>query len=274
MSDKKSFDTSALFNSAVAPHYDKYQGPIFFEPYAIEISKRIDPTSVKTALEIACGTGRVTRHLRKTLSPAAKLIATDISPDMLAVAKDILGDENIEWQTVDAQQLPFDDNSIDLIVCAFGYMFLPDKVKGFKEAYRVLRPGGKLLFTTWDKLELNGASYIQRTVVAKYLANDVPPTYMLAFSMNNEEELRGWLQQAGFSEVGFESVEQIASGETAKGVTEGLTMGGSFCNMIMERNPDWMPLIKAEIEKQLSEKFGAEPMKSPMRALFTTAVKK
>src|ERR1700754_4401231 len=113
MSEKKSFDTAALFNSSVAPHYDKYQGPIFFEPYAIEISRRIDPTSVKTALEIACGTGRVTRHLRKTLSPAAKLIATDISADMMNVAKEILGDVNIEWQTVDAQQLPFDDNSID-----------------------------------------------------------------------------------------------------------------------------------------------------------------
>src|SRR6188472_4451082 len=125
-----------------AAHYDQFFGPLYFEPYAIEVVKRIDPSSVSIALEIAAGTGRVTRHIRERIPTGAKLIASDISEDMLAEAKKKLGRLNIDWQNLDAQQLPFSENSIDLVVCCFGYMFVPNKQKAFAEAYRVLRPGG------------------------------------------------------------------------------------------------------------------------------------
>ena len=133
--------------------YDQFFGPLFFEPYAIEVVKRIDLTSVSIVLEIAAGTGRVTRHILEHIPASSKLIASDISEDMLGEAKKKLSHLNIEWQNIDAQQLPFNNNSIDLVVCCFGYMFVPDKPKAFAEAYRVLRPGGMFLFTTWDKLE-------------------------------------------------------------------------------------------------------------------------
>jgi ubiquinone/menaquinone biosynthesis C-methylase UbiE len=95
------------FSGSIPRHYEQYLGPMFFEPYAIEVSNRIDISSVVAALEIACGTGRVTRHLRNVISPKAKLIASDISPDMPAIAKKKLEPLNIKWQIVDAQELPF-----------------------------------------------------------------------------------------------------------------------------------------------------------------------
>src|SRR5687768_15321238 len=154
--------------------YDNFLGPLFFEPYAIEVSKRIDPLPVSLALEIAAGTGRVTRHIRKRLAASAKLIASDISGDMLAEAKKKLSHLDIDWQNIDAQQLPFSDNSVDLVVCCFGYMFVPDKPKAFAEVYRVLKPGGLFLFTTWDKLENNAASYTARSIAMKYLEEPLP----------------------------------------------------------------------------------------------------
>src|SRR6187455_286277 len=157
-------DTSMKTFSNVTPgetatHYDQFFGPLYFEPYAIEVAKRIDPAGVAVVLEIAAGTGRVTRHIRERIFPSAKLIASDISEEMLAVAKKKLSHLDIDWQHIDAQQLPFSDNNFDLVICCFGYMFVPDKSKAFAEAYRVLKPGGHFLFTTWDKLENNPASY-------------------------------------------------------------------------------------------------------------------
>ena len=261
------------FSGSIPHHYDECLGPIFFEPYAIEVSKHIDPSSVHLALELACGTGRVTRHLRNVIPAEAKLIASDISPDMLAVAKEKLQSLSIEWRIIDARELPFDNSCIDVVVCCFGYMFVPDKLKAFLEAYRVLKPGGMLLFSTWDKLELNAASYVYRRVARKYLEDPLPETYNLPFSMNDEKELKKSLQQAGFSRVSIERVDKVSVSSSAKDAANGLTLGGSIYNEIMKRNPAWIDEIKATVEEELSKKFGIAPMIAPMSALIIEACK-
>ncbi|WP_158638408.1 class I SAM-dependent methyltransferase [Panacibacter ginsenosidivorans] len=267
-----SFD-ALTFSGSIPGHYEQYLGPMFFETYAIEIAKRIDPSSVKAALELACGTGRVTRHLCKVIPETSRLIASDISEDMLAIAREKTKASNIEWRIIDAQDLPFDDNSIDLVVCCFGYMLVPDKQKAFAEAYRVLKPGGSLLMSTWDRLELNAASYVYRKTVKKYLQEPVSEIYKLPFSMHDDNEIRHNLQEAGFSKIIIEKVNKVSESSTAKEAAYGLTQGGSIYNEIMKRNPAWIEEIKETVEKELTEKFGAAPMIAPMRALITTAWK-
>jgi ubiquinone/menaquinone biosynthesis C-methylase UbiE len=273
MDNKPVSSIAFVFSGSIPHHYEDFLGPMFFEPYAIEVSKRINPSAVQVALELACGTGRVTRHLRNVIPSKAKLIASDISPDMLAVAKEKLRSANIEWQIIDAQDLPFDDNSIDVVVCCFGYMLVPDKSKAFAEAYSVLRPGGMLLIATWDKLEHNAASHVYRTVAKKYLIDPLPETYKLPFSMNDDKEIRNDLQQAGFSKIMVERVDKISASPSAKEAANGLAQGGSIYNEIMKRNPAWIEEIKETVEKELAEKFGASPMQAPMRALITQAWK-
>jgi ubiquinone/menaquinone biosynthesis C-methylase UbiE len=261
------------FSGAIPKHYDQFSGPMFFEPYAIEVSNRIDPSSVIVALELASGTGRVTRHLRNVLPASAKLIASDISTDMLAVAKEKLKEENIEWQLIDAQKLPFEDNSIDLIVCCFGYMFVPDKTRAFAEAFRVLKPGRTLLFTTWDRLELIAASYVYRKIAKEYLSDPLPASYDLPFSMHNEVEIHEQLQNAGFSRIAIKKVTGLSISPTSKDAAEGLTHGGVIYNEIMKRNPAWIEEIKTLVEKELNEKYGSAPMVAPMSAVISQAWK-
>jgi ubiquinone/menaquinone biosynthesis C-methylase UbiE len=264
---------SVGFSGHLATHYDDFLGPMFFEPYAEEVAKRIQPASVSLALELAAGTGRVTRHLRKRIPEPAKLIASDISEDMLAVAKAKLSGLDIDWRTIDAQQLPFSDNSIDLIVCCFGYMFVPDRAKSFAEAYRVLKPGALFLFTTWDKLENSPASYISRSTAKKYVEEPLPEAYNLAFSMNDETMITSSLKEAGFLRVSVEKVQKSSVCPSAKEAAAGLVKGGLIFKDIEQRNPAWIDEIKITIEKELAEKFGTAPMIAPMSALINQAWK-
>jgi len=261
------------FTGSIPRHYDQYLGPMFFEPYAIEVSNRIDISSVDTALEIACGTGRVTRHLRNVISPNAKLIASDISLDMLDIAKEKLKTSDIEWQIIDAQELPFDDNTLDLVICCFGYMFVPDRAKAFAEAYRILKPGGMFLFTTWDKLENNSMSFVARTIAKAYLEDPLPESYNLAFSMNDEMMIGKLVTDAGFSKITIEKVRKISVCPSAKQATEGLVNGGPLCDEIMKRNPAWIEEMKIKVEAEIAEKFGTAPVTAPMTAIVTQAWK-
>src|SRR6476661_6264867 len=140
------------FAGSVPANYDRYLGPLLFEPYALDLVERLKNDQLKQVLEIACGTGRVTRHLTKLVEADGRLVASDLNPDMIAQAKTQLTGERVQWQVADAQQLPFDANSFDHVICQFGVMFFPDKPAAFREAYRVMQPGGKYIFSVWDNM--------------------------------------------------------------------------------------------------------------------------
>jgi ubiquinone/menaquinone biosynthesis C-methylase UbiE len=256
-----------------ANHYDQFFGPLYFEPYAIEVAKRIDPGSVATVLEIAAGTGHVTRHIRERILPSAKLIASDISDEMLAVAKKKLGNLNIGWQHIDAQQLPFIDNSIDLVVCCFGYMFFPDKQKALAEVHRVLKPGGHFIFTTWDKLENNPASYTSRRVAKQYMEEPLAASYDLPTSMNDDIGIRSLLQDAGFSKLLVEKLRLLSAVPSAKEAALGFVQGGGIYDEIRKRKSGSIDEIKTRLEKELADQFGDAPMIVPISALINQAWK-
>ncbi|ULT39446.1 class I SAM-dependent methyltransferase [Niabella defluvii] len=258
-------------NSA-AVYYDEFFGPMYFEPYAVEVAKRIEAYPVSIALELAAGTGRVTRHIREHIAPLSRLIASDIDESMLAVAKQKLSHLDIEWQNIDAQQLPFKDGTNDLVVCCFGYMFVPDRPKAFAEAHRVLKPGGMLLFTTWDKLERNGASYSARCIAEQYLGEPLPKSYALATAMSDEKEVTAVLKNAGFGKVLVEKLSFSAVCHTAKEAAHGFVEGAVY-EEVRKRYPDRIEKVKLDLEEELAKKFGTTPMVAPMSALICQAWK-
>jgi ubiquinone/menaquinone biosynthesis C-methylase UbiE len=270
---KKESVNAQLFSGSIPANYDEYLGPMFFEPYAQDISKLISTADINAALEIGCGTGRVTRHLRNALAADVKLIASDISPDMLAVAKNKLKNENIEWKIADAQKLPFDDNSVDLVVCYFGYMLVPDKGAAYSEAKRVLRKGGMFLMATWDKLEHNEASFVFRRRLKDHFGESLPELYKLPFSMHDSNLIIQSLKAAGFIDIQSEHVTKHSRAETAAKAAHGLVKGGSLYHEIMKRDPKLVDEIFSEVEKELTEKYGREPMIAPMSAIITIARK-
>ena len=170
-------DTDKVFSGSIPKLYDEYMVPLIFEPYAADLANRLATRPVVRVLEIATGTGVVTRKLASVLPGSVSIVATDLNQAMLDLASGVGTTRPVEWRQADAMQLPFDDASFDALVCQFGVMFFPDKAKAFAEARRVLRPGGVFMFNVWDRIENNEFAHTVTQALESVFPED-PPRFM------------------------------------------------------------------------------------------------
>jgi len=170
-------DADKVFAGSVPKVYEAYLVPLIFQPYADELANRLRARPVQRVLEIAAGTGVVTRALAERLPPHASIVATDLNQAMLDQAKAVGTARPVEWKQADAMNLLFPDATFDAVVCQFGVMFFPDKAKAFAEARRVLKPNGLLLFNVWDGIGDNEFADTVTTALASLFPLD-PPRFL------------------------------------------------------------------------------------------------
>jgi SAM-dependent methyltransferase len=166
-----------IFAGSIPKLYETHLVPLIFEPYAADLARRLAPRRLARVLEIAAGTGVVTRKLAAVLPDSVSIVATDLNQPMLDQASAIGTTRPVEWRQADAMQLPFPDGSFDVVVCQFGVMFFPDKPKAYAEARRVLRPGGVFMFNAWDRIEENEFADTVTTALASLFPGD-PPRFL------------------------------------------------------------------------------------------------
>lgn len=165
------------FAGSVPKLYEEYLVPLIFEPYARDLADRLRSRKLSRVLEIAAGTGVVTRHLASTLPESVSIVSTDLNQPMLDTAARIGTTRSVEWRQADAMQLPFGEGEFDAVVCQFGAMFFPDKSEAFSQARRVLKPEGVLLFNVWDRIEENEFADVVTTALASRFPDD-PPRFL------------------------------------------------------------------------------------------------
>lgn len=251
--------------------YDRHLGPVLFEPYARDLAARV-PADARRILEVAAGTGRVTRHLLAALAPSGELVATDLNEPMLVEAqRRVPADARLRWQAADAQALPFGDASFDAVACQFGLMFVPDKPLAVREMRRVLKPGGMLLLSTWDDRLRNPATRaLHELAFAELPAN--PPTFMLTpFSMPDPDALHALIAGAGFSSVHVDTVAMTATADSAADLAMGFVRGNPLWNQLVERAID-ATAFQARVEDRLRRDFGDAPCRSVLSAHVVTAI--
>jgi SAM-dependent methyltransferase len=261
------------FGGSIPKIYDQVLGPVYFEPYAIDLAARIEKLKPASVLETACGTGRVTAHLIGRL-PGAKITATDINPDMIAIARQKLSGKNIDWQIADATALPFPDNTFDCVTTQFGVMFYPDKVKGMAEALRVLKPGGTYIFSVWGRIEDNGMSATGREIITGFFENNPPAFYNVPYSLYNSDDVLAFVKGGGFTDVTFETLTKESITDSAEAMAVGLVEGNPIVNAIRERDAGAIDILKTTVFNTLVERFGDHPCKTTMQAIVYTARKK
>ena len=196
-------ETDKVFSGSIPENYDRHMVPLIFESYARDISQRVAALAPKAVLETAAGSGVVTRALAPILSPDARYVATDLNQPMLEYARAKQGtDSRIRWQKADAQALPFEDATFDVVCCQFGAMFFPDRPSGYREAKRVLRPGGCFVFNVWDHIEENVFADDVTNALAELFPND-PPRFLARtpHGYHDTALIRSDLAKAGFSDV-------------------------------------------------------------------------
>jgi ubiquinone/menaquinone biosynthesis C-methylase UbiE len=262
--------TDTVFAGPVPQLYDRHLGPILFEAFAEVLAERLSAAD-RAILETAAGTGIVTRAMAAAL-PQSAIMATDLNQAMLDVAAEKARGGDLKWQQADAQSLPFEAGSFDVVVCSFGVMFMPDKQGAFREARRVLRPGGRFLFTVWDRIETNPLMHVADETVAGLFPQD-PPHFLARTPCGYTDKARieQDLREVGFTSVEIEEVQRESEVSSVQEPAMGLCQGTPLRGEIEARDPDGLVRATNAVAAVMQVRFGNGSFRAPLQALLVTA---
>jgi SAM-dependent methyltransferase len=264
-------DKDAAFTGSVPKLYESHLVPLIFEPYARDLATRLAPLRPARVLEIAAGTGVVTRALSAAL-PEAAIVATDLNQDMLDQAAAIGTKRAVDFRKADAQQLPFADGLFDAVVCQFGVMFFPDKRKAFAEARRVLKPGGFYLFNVWDRLAVNEFAQVVHEVAAAAFPQD-PPGFLARtpYAYHDTAAIGRELAAAGFTQPAtFATVTARSKAPAAVGPAVGYCQGTPLRGEIEARDPARLQAVTDAASAAIAQRFGDGPVNARIQAIVVT----
>ena len=246
------------FTGSIPENYDRNMVPLIFESYAQDMAQRATALAPKAVLETAAGSGVVTRALTAKLSADISYVATDLNQSMLDYAATRQNaDSRISWRQADAQALPFEDGTFDLVCCQFGAMFFPDRPSGYREAKRVLKPDGTFLFSVWDRIEENVFADDVTSALATFFPND-PPRFLARTPHGYHEVavIRSDLARAGFSEVTIETVAAESRAASALDVATAYCQGTPLRNEIEARGSDKLTAATDHAAAAIAKRHG------------------
>jgi ubiquinone/menaquinone biosynthesis C-methylase UbiE len=263
-----------VFAGSIPQLYDEYLVPLIFQPYAEDLAARVAARKPAKVLEIAAGTGVVTREMAKCLPTSASIVATDLNGPMIERAQAIGTARPVEWRTADAMSLPFADASFDAVVCEFGAMFFPDRAKAYAEARRVLKPGGAYLFNVWDRIEDNEFADVVTQALAELFPAD-PPLFMARtpHGYHDKSRIRADLAAGGFiDDVFIETVTRRSPADSARRAAIAYCQGTPLRNEIESRDAAGLGRATDHAELALVNRFGSGAVDARIQAHVVAAV--
>ncbi len=252
-------DSDKIFSGSIPEFYESYLVPLIFEPYAQDMASRVADSPAEQVLEIAAGTGVVTRAMADALKPNVRIIATDLNQSMLDHGKSIRADDKVTWQQADASNLPFADASFDTVVCQFAVMFFPDRAKAYSEALRVLKPGGRFLFNVWDHIKENEFADTVTESLCHLFPTD-PPRFLarIPHGYFNIDEIAADLFEGGFSaDPDVETIAERSKASSPSIPAIAYCQGTPLRNEIESREGSNLKEATTVATAAISKRFGA-----------------
>jgi ubiquinone/menaquinone biosynthesis C-methylase UbiE len=265
--------TDKQFTGSIPEVYDRFLVPLIFQGYAEDLAARTARIAPGRVLEIAAGTGALTRALAAALPQSTAIVATDLNQPMLDhAAAQQRGDTRITWRQADALALPFEDASFDLVACQFGVMFFPDKVQGYREARRVLKPGGHFLFNVWDCIADNAFAEVVTEALAGLFPHD-PPRFLARTPHGYHDVacIRQELTAAGFASVAVETRSDTSRAPSPREPAVAYCQGTPLRNEIETRAASRLQEATDTATAALAQRFGSGPVEGRIQAHIITA---
>ena len=260
--------TDKVFAGAIPKLYETILVPLLFEPYANDLADRLASRSPTRVLEVAAGTGVVTRRLASVLPKAASIVATDLNQAMIDEAAAIGTARPVEWRQADAMQLPFPDRSFDAVICQFGVMFFPDRPKAYAEARRVLRSGGLFLFNVWDRIEENEFASCVQTAMDAVFPTD-PPRFLprAPYGYYDHSTIARDLANGGFTaSPKIETIAARSRASSPQGPAIGYCQGSPLRNEIEARDASRLGEATDAAAEVIAQRFGRGPVDGKIQA--------
>jgi SAM-dependent methyltransferase len=260
--------TDKFFAGSIPALYESHLVPLIFEPYAADLVARLKARPLARVLEVAAGTGVVTRKLASELPASVAVVATDLNQPMLDQAQSVGTARAVEWRQADAMKLPFGDAAFDAVVCQFGVMFFPDKAKAFAEARRVLKPGGVFLFNAWDRIEENEFADTATQALATIFPAD-PPRFMarVPHGYHDRSAIERDLRGGGFATSPvIDTVAARSRATSARIAAIAYCQGTPLRNEIEARDASRLGEATDVAEKAIAQRFGAGAVDGKIQA--------
>ncbi|MBB3929396.1 SAM-dependent methyltransferase [Kaistia hirudinis] len=264
-----------MFQGRVPELYDRLMVPLIFEIYAQDVAARVAALKPRDVVEIAAGTGAVTRELAKSLGPDTRVTVTDLSEPMLEVAQSRQApDSRFRWQAADAMALPFADDSFDVAVCQFGVMLMPDRAAAYGAARRVLRPGGHYLFAVWDMIERNAfAAAVEAALADIFPGAPVDFLRRLPHGYYDAAVIKAELAGSGFADIAIDTVARTSRADTALAAATAYCQGTPIRGEVEARSPGSLAAVTERVAAAFAARFGDGPIEGPISALIVSGRK-
>lgn len=251
-----------LFAGSIPKFYEKYLVPLIFESYANDLAQRLSAEPVSKVLELAAGTGVVTRAIVEALGTDVSIVATDLNQAMLDHGSSVLPAGNVVWRQADALELPFDDDIFDAVLCQFSVMFFPDRVKAYTEALRVLKPRGRFLFNVWDHISHNEfADTITESLTSMF--PDDPPRFLARtpHGYSDIHKIESDLKEAGFTATPkINTITALSRANDPSIPAMAYCQGTPLRNEIESRGAQILQQATEVATAAVGERFGAGPV--------------
>ncbi|MGO1120489.1 class I SAM-dependent methyltransferase [Rhodovibrionaceae bacterium A322] len=266
-------ENDRVFTGSIPEIYDRYLVPLIFEDFAEDLAERVLEVHPERLLETAAGSGVVTRVLAPRLTASARYCVSDLNQPMLDQAALRQGqDPRLIWQQANALDLPFEDAGFDAVLCQFGVMFFPDRVAGYREARRVLAPGGRFFFNVWDGIEQNDFARLVTETAASFFLED-PPLFLARtpHGYHDPDLIRSELAAAGFDKIEIRDLEKTSWAASARDPALAYCQGTPLRSEIEARDASLLEAITEQAAQAIADRFGAGPVEGRIRGLVITA---
>ena len=254
-----------------AEMYERYLVSGIFGPWSVDLLQRMNPQPREHLLDVACGTGIVSRQAAPMVAPSGRIVGVDMNAAMLDQARSL--DEFIEWREGDATGMPFSDQEFAVVICHHGIQLIPNRSKAISEMHRVPRPNGRLGIAAWCDIQ-GSPGYLSLTqALERHVGASAAGTMDEPFGLGNASVVSALLEEGGFRDVHVQRVSKMTHFASPEEFTRAILVGGVMRRTGTQFSEETIQLLIDDVSADLQSYLSADGLSVPMEAHLAIARK-